>query len=45
MVLVIMCQTLLEDLWKIWSCCLYIFYEYYYHNNFLSMYIWFYSCL
>ena len=30
-VLVIRCQTLLEDLWIIWSCCLYVFYEYYYH--------------
>ena len=29
MVLVIRCQTLLEDLWTIWSCCLYVFY--YYH--------------
>jgi len=27
-------QTLLEDLWTIWSCCLYVLYEYYYHNNF-----------
>jgi len=31
-------QILLEDLWTIWSCCLYVFYEYYYHNIFLSMY-------
>ena len=30
-VLVIRCQTLLEDLWTIWSCCLYVFYEYCYH--------------
>jgi hypothetical protein len=28
----------------IWSCCLYVLYEYYYRNVF-SMYIWFYSCL
>jgi len=34
MVLVIRCQTLLEDLWTTWSCCLYVFYEYYYHNTF-----------
>jgi len=34
MVLVIRCQTLLEDLWTILSCCLYVFYEYYYHNIF-----------
>jgi len=25
MVLVKSCQTLLEDLWTIWSCCLYVF--------------------
>jgi len=31
MVLVIRRQTLLEHLWTIWSCCLYAFYEYYYH--------------
>jgi hypothetical protein len=30
----VMCQTLLEDLWTIWSCCLYVFYEYYYNNIF-----------
>ena len=49
---VISCQTLLEDLWTTWSCCLYVFYEYCYHipscslgSIFLSMYIWFYSCL
>jgi len=29
MVLVIRCQTLLKNLWTIWSCCLYVFY--YYH--------------
>jgi hypothetical protein len=29
MVLVIRCQTSLEDLWTIWSCCLYVFYCYY----------------
>jgi hypothetical protein len=29
MVLVIRCQTLLQDLWTIWSCCFYVFY--YYH--------------
>jgi len=31
MALVVGCQTLLEDLWTVWSCCLYVFYEYYYH--------------
>jgi len=31
MVSVIRCQTLLENLWTIRSCCLYVFYEYYYH--------------
>jgi hypothetical protein len=31
MVLVIWCQTLLEDIWTIWSCCLYVFYKYCYH--------------
>ena len=31
MVLVIRCQTLLEDLWTIWSCCLYVLYKYYSH--------------
>jgi hypothetical protein len=31
MVLVIRCQILLEDLWLIRSCCLYVFYEYCYH--------------
>jgi hypothetical protein len=30
-------QTLLEDLWTIWSCCLYVFYEYYYHNPSYSL--------
>ena len=25
------CQTLLEDLWTIWSCCLYVFYDYHSH--------------
>ena len=46
---VIWCQTLLEDLWTIWSCCLYVFYEYYYHISsyslgsiFLSIYIYIY---
>jgi hypothetical protein len=34
MFLVIRCQTLLEDVQTIWSCCLYVFYEYYYHNIF-----------
>jgi hypothetical protein len=50
MVLLIRCQTLLEDLRTTWSCCLYVFY--YYHipsyslgSIFLSMYIWLYSCL
>jgi hypothetical protein len=45
MVLVICYQTLLEDLWTIWSCCSYVFY--YYHISsyslgsifFLSMYM------
>jgi len=32
--ILISCQTLLEDLWTVWSCCLYVFYEYYYHNIF-----------
>jgi hypothetical protein len=22
------------QIWTIWSCCLYVFYEYYYHNIF-----------
>jgi len=35
MVLVIRCQTLLEDLWTIWSCCLYVFY--YYHISSYSL--------
>jgi hypothetical protein len=34
MVWVIRCQTLSEHLWTIWSCCLYVFYGYYYHNIF-----------
>jgi hypothetical protein len=45
MVLVISCQKVLEDLWTIWSCCLYVFYEYYCHipsyslsSIFLSIY-------
>ena len=37
MVLVIRCQTLLEDLRTIWSCCLYVFYKYYYHNPSYSL--------
>jgi magnesium-transporting ATPase (P-type) len=39
MVLVVRCQTLLEDLWTIWSCCLYVFYEHYYHNVFINVYM------
>jgi len=40
MVLVIRCQTLLEDLWTIRSCRLYVFYEYYYHNiSFINVYM------
>jgi len=27
----------LEDLWTIWSCCLYVFYEYYYHISSYSL--------
>ena len=30
-IIIIRCQTLLEDLWTIWSCSLYVFYEYYYN--------------
>ena len=37
MVLVIRCQTLLEDLGTIWSCCFCVFYEYYYHNSSYSL--------
>ena len=33
------CQTLLEDLWTIWSCRLYVFYEYYYYNIFVNVYV------
>jgi hypothetical protein len=45
MVLVIRCQTLLEDLWTIWSCWLYVFYEYYYHNPSYSLGSIFYQCI
>ena len=45
MVLVIRCQTLLEDLWTIWSCCLYVFYEYYYHISSYSLGSIFYQCI
>jgi len=30
-ILVIRCQSLLQDLRTIWSWCFYVFYEYYYH--------------
>ena len=45
MALVIRCQTLLEDLWTIWSCCLYVFYEYYYHIPSYSIGSIFYQCI
>ena len=43
MVLVIRCRTLLEDLWTIWSCCLYVFY--YYHILSYSLGSIFYQCI
>ena len=38
-------QILLEDLWTIWSCCLYVFYEYYCHNPSYSLGSIFYQCV
>jgi hypothetical protein len=43
MVLVIRFWTLLEDLWTIWSCCLYVFY--YYHILSYSLCSIFYQCI
>jgi len=43
MVLVIRCQTLLDDLWTIRSCCLYVFY--YYHIPLYSFGSIFYHCI
>jgi hypothetical protein len=43
MVLVIRCQILLEDLWTIWSWCLYVFY--YYHILSYSLGSIFYQCI
>jgi len=37
------CQTLLEDLWTICSCCLYVFY--YYHILSYSLGSIFYQCI
>jgi len=45
MVLVIRCQTLLQDLWAIWSCCLYVFYKYYYHIPSYSLRSIFHQCI
>ena len=45
MVVVIRCQTLLQDLWTIWSCYLYVFYEYYYHIPSYSLGSIFYQCI
>jgi len=45
MVLVRRCQTLLEDLWTIWSYYLYVFYEYYYHIPSYSLGSIFYQCM
>jgi len=45
MVLVIRDQTLLKDLWTIWSCCLYVFYVYYYHIPSYSLGSIFYQCI
>jgi hypothetical protein len=39
MVWVIRCHSLLEDLRTIWICCLCVFYEYYYHNTFIPVYV------
>jgi hypothetical protein len=38
MVLVIRCQTL-EDLWRIWSCFLYVLYDYYHNIFFINVYM------
>jgi len=45
MVLVMRYQTLLEDLWTIWSCCLYVFYEYSYHIPSYPLCYIFYQCI
>jgi hypothetical protein len=43
--IVIRRQTLLEDLRTIWSCCLYVFYEYYYHIPSYFLGSIFYHCI